>query len=82
MASAYTPAKAKDATADLPPRLSGAGVRRVQVCRREKDAPKCRHYHRLKQHPRWKVDQLPDGTFRWTTPSGRQYTTEPTRYPI
>jgi Domain of unknown function (DUF222) len=44
--------------------------------------PKCRHDHRLKQHPRWKVDQLPDGTFRWTTPAGRQYTTEPTRYPI
>jgi hypothetical protein len=44
--------------------------------------PKCRHDHRLKQHPRWKVDQLPDGTFRWTTPSGRQYTTEPTRYVI
>ena len=44
--------------------------------------PKCRHDHRLKQHSRWHVDQLPDGTFRWTTPSGRQYTTEPTRYPI
>jgi hypothetical protein len=44
--------------------------------------PKCRHDHRLKQHPRWRVDQLPDGTFRWTTPSGRTYTTEPTRYPI
>jgi hypothetical protein len=44
--------------------------------------PKCRHDHRLKQHPRWRVDQLPDGTFRWTTPSGRQYTTEPTRYPV
>jgi hypothetical protein len=44
--------------------------------------PKCRHDHRLKQHPRWKVDQLPDGSFRWTTPSGRTYTTEPTRYPI
>jgi len=44
--------------------------------------PKCRHDHRLKQHPRWKVDQLPDGTFRWTTPSGRTYTTEPTRYPV
>jgi phosphoserine phosphatase RsbU/P len=29
----------------------------------------------------WHVDQLPDGTFRWTTPAGRQYTTEPTRYP-
>jgi Domain of unknown function (DUF222) len=44
--------------------------------------PKCRHDHRLKQQPRWKVQQLPDGTFRWTTPSGRSYTTEPTRYPI
>jgi hypothetical protein len=44
--------------------------------------PKCRHDHKVKQHPRWKVDQLPDGTFQWTTPSGRSYTTEPTRYPI
>jgi hypothetical protein len=44
--------------------------------------PKCRHDHRLKQQPRWKVDQIPDGTFRWTTPSGRDYITEPTRYPI
>jgi hypothetical protein len=44
--------------------------------------PKCRHDHRLKQHPRWRVDQRPDGTFRWTTPSGRQYTTESTRYPV
>jgi hypothetical protein len=43
--------------------------------------PKCRHHHRLKQHPRWKVDQLPDGTFRWSTAAGRSYTTEPTRYP-
>jgi hypothetical protein len=44
--------------------------------------PKCRHDHRLKQHPRWHVDQLPGGTFRWTAPSGRTYDTEPTRYPI
>ncbi len=44
--------------------------------------PKCRHDHRLKQHPKWKVDQLPDGTFTWTTPAGRTYTTEPTRYPV
>jgi hypothetical protein len=44
--------------------------------------PKCRRDHRLKQDPRWQVDRLPDGTFRWTTPTGRQYTTEPTRYPI
>ena len=44
--------------------------------------PKCRHDHRLKQQPGWKVDQLADGTFRWTTPAGRSYDTEPTRYPI
>jgi len=44
--------------------------------------PKCRHEHRLKQDPRWKVEQITPGTFRWTAPSGRQYTTEPTRYPI
>jgi len=44
--------------------------------------PKCRREHRLKQDPRWKVEQLTPGTFRWTTPSGRQYITEPTRYPM
>ena len=44
--------------------------------------PKCRSDHRLKQHPRWKAEQLPGGTFRWTTPSGRQCVTEATRYPI
>jgi hypothetical protein len=44
--------------------------------------PKCRHDHRLKQQPGWKVEQLADGTFRWTTPAGRSYDTEPTRYPI
>jgi hypothetical protein len=44
--------------------------------------PKCRRDHRLKQHPRWHVDQLPDGTFTWTAPSGRQYTSAPDRYPI
>jgi hypothetical protein len=44
--------------------------------------PKCRHDHQLKQDPRWKAEQHPDGTFTWTTPAGRQYTTEPTEYPI
>jgi Domain of unknown function (DUF222) len=44
--------------------------------------PKCRHDHRMKQDPRWKAEQLPGGHVRWTTPSGRQYTTEPTRHPI
>ena len=44
--------------------------------------PKCRHDHRLKQDPRWKVEQITPATFRWTAPSGRTCTTEPTRYPI
>ena len=44
--------------------------------------PKCRYDHRMKQNPRWKSEQLPNGDVRWTTPSGRQYTTEPTRHPI
>jgi hypothetical protein len=44
--------------------------------------PKCRHDHRLKQHPKWKVEQITPATFRWTAPSGRTCTTEPTRYPI
>jgi hypothetical protein len=44
--------------------------------------PKCRFDHRLKQDPRWNAEQLPGGAVRWTTPSGRQYLTEPTRYPI
>jgi hypothetical protein len=44
--------------------------------------PKCRRDHRVKQHPRWTVEQLASGNVRWTTPAGRQYTTEPTRYPI
>jgi hypothetical protein len=43
--------------------------------------PKCRRDHRVKQHPRWQVDRLPSGDVRWTTPAGRQYTTEPTSYP-
>ena len=49
---------------------------------REDNARHGRPEHRLKQHPRWKAEQLTPGTIRWTTPAGRQYTTEPTRYPI
>jgi hypothetical protein len=44
--------------------------------------PKCRHDHRVKQDPHWHVEQLENGDVRWTTPSGRQYVTEPTRYPV
>ena len=44
--------------------------------------PKCRRDHRLKQHPRWTSEQPSPGVIVWTTPAGRRYTTEPTRYPI
>jgi hypothetical protein len=44
--------------------------------------PKCRSDHRMKQDPRWNAEQLPGGYVRWTAPSGRQYVTEPTRYPV
>jgi hypothetical protein len=36
----------------------------------------------MKQDPRWNAEQLPGGYVRWTAPSGRQYVTEPTRYPV
>ena len=45
-------------------------------------SPKCRTDHRIKQDPRWKVEQITPAILRWTTPSGRHYDTEPTRYPI
>ncbi len=44
--------------------------------------PKCRHDHRMKQDPRWQAEQLGNGEVRWTSPSGRQYAKEPTRYPV
>jgi uncharacterized protein DUF222 len=43
--------------------------------------PKCRYHHRLKQDPRWKVEQPAPAIIRWRTPAGRLYSTEPTRYP-
>ena len=43
-------------------------------------APKCRHHHRVKQAPGWKLEQAEPGVMRWTTPSGRHYTTRPTVY--
>ncbi len=44
--------------------------------------PKCRHHHRLKQDPKWQVEQPTPAVISWKTPSGRLYSTEPTRYPI
>jgi hypothetical protein len=43
-------------------------------------APKCRCHHRIKQAPGGHVEQPQPGIIRWTTPSGRTYTTTPTVY--
>ena len=42
----------------------------------------CRSDHQLKQHPRWKLEQTRPGTFTWTTPAGRTYTTRPDNHPV
>jgi hypothetical protein len=44
--------------------------------------PVCRHHHRDKQAPGWHLEHgQARGWFRWTTASGRTYTTRPTQYP-
>jgi hypothetical protein len=44
--------------------------------------PVCRHDHRAKQSPGWRLEQAGQrGWFRWTTPSGRTYLSRPTQYP-
>jgi hypothetical protein len=40
----------------------------------------CRSHHQLKQDPRWTLRQPAPGTFRWTTSSGRAYTSRPDPY--
>jgi hypothetical protein len=44
-------------------------------------APQCRHHHRCKQAQAWRLEQPEPGVLIWHTPSGRSYTTTPTRYP-
>jgi hypothetical protein len=43
---------------------------------------RCRHHHHQKQAAGWRLVQELPGHHTWTTPSGRQYTTGPTTYPI
>ena len=44
--------------------------------------PVCRHNHRDKQQPGWKLREAGNrGWFTWTTPSGRTYLSGPTQYP-
>lgn len=44
-------------------------------------APLCRHHHRCKQAEGWRLEQPEPGLLVWHAPSGRSYTTTPTRYP-
>lgn len=39
--------------------------------------PDCRGHHQVKQMPGWSVTRESDGTIRWRTPTGHEYTTTP-----
>ena len=43
-------------------------------------SPPCGRHHHAKHAPGWKLEQTEPGVMRWTTPSGRTYTTRPTQY--
>jgi hypothetical protein len=43
-------------------------------------SPACKRHHHAKHAPGWKLQQNQPGIMRWTTPSGRTYTTHPTQY--
>lgn len=42
-------------------------------------APLCRRHHRAKTHTSWRYRRLPDGSYQWTSPTGRSYTVVPAR---
>ena len=42
----------------------------------------CRTHHLIKHLPGWQLDQPQPGTFRWTTPAGRDYQVRPDPYPV
>ena len=44
--------------------------------------PECSRDHHLKDDAGWTVRLAPDGTVRWTSPSGRTYDKPPHRYPV
>ena len=44
--------------------------------------PECPREHHVKHDAGWQTERLPDGTIRWTTPTGRVYDRPPETYPI
>jgi hypothetical protein len=45
-------------------------------------SPPCARHHHAKHAPGWRLEQLEPGLMRWTTPSGRTFTTGPTTYDL
>ncbi len=43
--------------------------------------PECLREHHLKHDAGWHTQRLPDGTIRWTTPTGRNYDRPPDTFP-
>ncbi len=43
--------------------------------------PECLREHHLKHDAGWQTQRLPDGTIRWTTPTGRNYDRPPDTFP-
>ena len=44
--------------------------------------PECPREHHVKHDAGWQVERLPDGTIRWTTPTGRVYDRPPESFPV
>ena len=65
-------------TLALPAAASAHTVAHAAKTTPAKSAP-ARHHH-AKHAPGWNLQQPQPGIMRWTTPSGRTYTTHPTRY--
>jgi len=65
--------------ADLDHTLAYASGGRTCECNL---GPLCRHGHRAKQVPGWRLDQPEPGLMIWTLPSGRRYMTQPDPYPV
>jgi hypothetical protein len=40
----------------------------------------CRHHHRLKHSPGWRLSSASDGVLTWTTPTGHTFTSRPWQY--
>jgi hypothetical protein len=42
----------------------------------------CKRHHKTKHEAGWRVHRHPDGTTRWTSPTGRRYTKPPESLPL